>query len=77
VAHRTIERIIGRLLTDRELRREFTRAPRRTLVELGDQGWELTRLEVDALVATETRLWSDLAARIDLRLQRTSFTTDE
>jgi hypothetical protein len=77
VAHRTIERIIGRLLTDQELRGKFMRAPRRTLAELGDQGWELTRVEVDALVAIETRLWSDVAVRIDPRLHRTSSRTDE
>ena len=72
MAHRTIERIIGRLLTDEELRLEFSRSPKRTLAELGEQGWELTRIEVDALLTTEIRLWSEVAARIDARLQRCS-----
>ena len=72
MSHRTIERIIGRLLTDEELRRSFTRSPKRTLAELGEQGWELTRIEVDALLAMETRLWSEVAVRIDPRLQRCS-----
>ena len=72
MSHRTIERVIGRLLTDEELRREFTRAPKRTLVELAEQGWELTCLEVDALLTMEVRLWSDVAARIDPRLRRCS-----
>jgi hypothetical protein len=72
MAHRTIERIIGRLLTDEELRLKFTRSPKRTLAELSDQGWELSGLEVDALLTTEVRLWSDAAARIDPRLQRCS-----
>jgi len=76
MSQRTIERVIGRLLTDEELRREFTRFPRRTLVELNEQGWELSRLEVDALLATEIRLWSEVAARIDPRLQRCSLKTD-
>jgi hypothetical protein len=75
MSHRTIERIIGRLLTDEELRLKFTRSPRRTVAELGEQGWELSRLEVDALLATEIRLWSDAAARIDPRLQRCSLKT--
>lgn len=70
MSQRTIERVIGRLLTDEELRHEFTRFPRRTLVELNEQGWELSRLEIDALLAMETRLWSEVAARIDSRLQR-------
>jgi hypothetical protein len=72
MSQRTIERVIGRLLTDEELRHEFTRSPRRTLAELNEQGWDLSRLEVDALLATEIGLWSEAAARIDSRLQRCS-----
>jgi hypothetical protein len=77
MSHRTIERIIGRLLTDEELRFKFTRSPKRTLTELGEQGWELTRIEVDALLAMELRLWSEVAARIDPRLQRCSLKNGE
>ena len=77
MSHRTIERIIGRLLTDEELRFKFSRAPKRALAELGDQGWELTRIEVDALLTTESRLWSEVAARIDPRLQRCSLKNGE
>jgi hypothetical protein len=72
MSHRTIERIIGRLVTDEELRLEFTRSPERALDGLSEQGWELTRIEVDALLAIEIRLWSEVAARIDPRLQRCS-----
>jgi hypothetical protein len=77
MSHRTIERVIGRLLTDEELRHEFTHFPRRTLAELGEQGWELSRLEVDALLAIEIGLWSEVAARIDPRLQRCSLKTHD
>ena len=77
MSHRTIERVIGRLLTDEELRLKFTRFPRRTLAELGEQGWELSRVEVDALLTIEVRLWSDVADRIDPRLQRCSLKTHE
>jgi hypothetical protein len=72
MSQRTIERVIGRLLTDEELRLEFVRAPRRTVAELGEQGWELTALEVEALLNIELGLWSEVAARIDPRLQRCS-----
>ena len=64
--------MIGRLLTDEELRREFIRSPTQTLVELHEQGWELSRLEGDALLAIEMSLWTEVAARIDPRLQRCS-----
>jgi hypothetical protein len=72
MSHRTIERLIGRLLTDEELRHEFVQFPRRTLAELSEQGWELSRLEADALLAIEIGLWSEVAGRIDPRLQRCS-----
>ena len=77
MSHRTIERVIGRLLTDEELRLKFTRSPRQTVAELSEQGWELSRLEVEALVAIDIRLWSDVAARIDSRLQRCSLKTHD
>ena len=51
MAHRTIERIIGRLLTDEDLRLKFKRSPKRTLAELAEHGWELTRIEVEACLA--------------------------
>ena len=77
MSHRTVERVIGRLFTDEELRSEFIRAPRRTLSELSEQGWELSRLEVDALLAIEIGLWAEVAARIDPRLQRCSLKTHD
>ena len=77
MSHRTIERVIGRLLTDEELRQDFIGAPRRTLAELSEQGWELSRLEVDALLATEIGLWAEVAVRIDPRLQRCNLKTGD
>jgi hypothetical protein len=77
MSQRTIERVIGRLLTDEELRHQFTRFPKRTLVELHEQGWELSRLEIDALLAIESGLWSEVAGRIDSRLQRCSLKTED
>jgi len=75
MSHRTVERVIGRLLTDQELRLDFIRAPRRTVAALNEQGWELSGLEVEALLAIDPGLWSRVAARIDPRLQRCSLKT--
>jgi hypothetical protein len=75
MSQRTIERAIGRLLTDEEMRQEFLRSPRRTLAKLNEQGWELSRLEIDALLATDLGLWTEVAERIDPRLQRCSLKT--
>jgi hypothetical protein len=77
MSHRTIERIIGRLLTDEELRLQFMRAPTQTLAALAEQGFELTRLEGDALINIDVKVWSDAAARIDSRLQRCSLKTGD
>jgi len=72
MSHRIVERLIGRLLTDEEFRYEFTRAPRETLAELAELGWDLTAVEAEALLHTDVGLWSQAAARIDGRLQRCS-----
>ena len=76
MSQRTVERVVGRLITDEEFRLEFTRLPERTLAALVGQGWELTAFEVDALVQTDTKLWSDGARRINPRLQRSSLQAD-
>ena len=77
MSQRIVERVVGRLITDEEFRLEFTRLPERTLAALVEQGWELTPIEVEALVQTDTRLWSDGARRINPRLQRSSLKADE
>lgn len=72
MSQRMVERVIGRLATDEELRIEFMRAPEDTLEALREQGWELNLAEVDALMSTDVSLWSEVAERIDPRLQRCS-----
>jgi hypothetical protein len=77
MSQRTVERVVGRLITDEEFRLEFTRLPQHTLAALNEQGWELTAIEVEALIQTDRRLWSDGARRINPRLQRSSLKTHE
>jgi len=77
MSQRTLERVVGRLITDDEFRLEFTRLPQHTLAALKEQGWELTAIEVEALVQTDTEVWSDGARRINPRLQRSSLKTHE
>ena len=73
VAQRTIEMLIGRLITDEEFRSEFLRDPEKTLTEVSDHGMELSRTEVAALVNTDSTLWARTADAIDPRLQKASF----
>lgn len=75
MSHRHVEQIIGRLLTDEELRHDFLGAPSRVLAELIAQGWELSRFEVEGLIETDLKVWTSSAARIDPRLQRCSLKT--
>jgi hypothetical protein len=67
---RTIEGVIGRLLTDQELRACFVERPRATLAELRAEGVELTDDEIDALARTDVDAWPAMAKRIHPRLHR-------
>ena len=70
MSQKTVQWVIGRLLTDEDYRLSFLDDPRAALVALRDQGFELTRGEIDALVRTERTFWTDAAERIDPHLQR-------
>ena len=73
---RTVQVIVGRLVTDEEYRLKFLSDPVGALTTLRDQGVELTSAEIDALIRTDRALWSDAAARIDPDLQRSSWLAD-
>ena len=73
---RTVQLIVGRLVTDEEYRVTFLSDPIRALTALRDQGVELTSAELEALIRTDRTLWSDAAARIDPQLQRSSWLAD-
>ncbi len=75
MTQRNVEWLLGRLLTDEELRTDFIRHPANTLEELQRQGWELTATEVEALLSGDAAMWRDLARRIPSRLQRCSLRT--
>jgi hypothetical protein len=70
MSHKTVQLVIGRLLTDEDLRTQFVTRPRQTLAEMRDQGYELTRDEIEALAQTDADSWRAMAGRIHPRLQR-------
>ena len=72
MAQRTIEMLIGRLITDEEFRSAFLRDPERTLLDLCDRGLEVSRTEIAALVNTDPMVWVRAADAIDPRLQKAS-----
>ena len=75
MSQKCVQQLIGRILTDEELRQRFVAEPLETLTTLRDQGIELTAGEIEALVETDRQLWSTAAARIHPRLQRCSIRT--
>jgi len=72
MSQKTVQLVIGRLLTDEELRARFVERPLDTLTELKEQGFELTRDEIEALVQSDPEVWPSMATRIHPRLQRCS-----
>jgi len=72
MSQKTVQLVMGRLLTDEDLRLQFVERPHETLVELRDQGYELTGDEIDALVRSDPAVWPSMARRIHPRLQRCS-----
>jgi hypothetical protein len=73
---RTIEVVIGRLITDEEFRDRFLRDPEGTLTALLDRGMELSRAEISAVLTTDRALWGRTADAIDPRLQKASLRSE-
>jgi len=73
--HRSIEILIGRLVTDEDFRAAFRRDPRTALANASMWGLELTAGEVVALLATDRTLWDRMAKELDARLQKASLNT--
>jgi hypothetical protein len=70
VAQRSIEILVGRLLTDETFRNAFLRNHSTVLEAFSEAGHELTSLEIAALMSTPKRLWNEFARQIDPRLQK-------
>ena len=71
MTQRSIEMVIGKLMTDEEFRQRFQSDPHETLTVLIERGGsELTQAEVAALVAMEADFWERAAEQVDPRLQK-------
>ena len=69
---RSIEVLIGRLITDEDFRRAFLNDPHAALAAADDWGLQLSHHEISALVSTDRQLWERVADLIDPRLQKAS-----
>jgi hypothetical protein len=72
LAHRIIEMLIGRLITDEQFRAEFLGDPETILGSFSDRGLALSQTEIAALVNTDPTIWARTADAIDPRLQKAS-----
>jgi aryl-alcohol dehydrogenase-like predicted oxidoreductase len=72
MTQQSVEILIGKLLTDEELREAFQYNPHGVLLWLLRQGLQLSRLEMEALKSIEPSDLSALADLIDRRLQKAS-----
>ena len=72
MSQRNVELLLGRLLTDEELRHNFLRSPADVVDAFRRQGWELTDGEHEALTTTDVTGWAEVASRIPSRLRRCS-----
>lgn len=75
MAQRVVELVIGRLITDEELRNRFLVAPEETLLDVSQRGFDLTPIEIAALINTDRSLWERGAELLDPRLQKASLLT--
>jgi hypothetical protein len=72
VAQRSIEILIGRLVTDEAFRSAFRTDVVATLTRFVESGYDLTTLEIAAMRATPPNVWERAAEHIDPRLQKAS-----
>lgn len=72
MTQRSIEVVVGRLVTDAEFREAYLRNPPQMLTDLLERGLHLSYAEITALIATDPALWRVVAGQIDSRLQSRS-----
>jgi len=70
MCQRSVERVIGRLVTDEAFRRRFAESPGSALREMTECGLELTSLELRALACIDAHLVNLFADALDPRIQK-------
>jgi hypothetical protein len=70
MSQRTVEAVIGRLVTDEAFRRRFMDSPATVIDELIGSGTVLTAVERQALLHLDSTACEQFADRLDPRLQK-------
>ena len=77
VAQRSVEILVGKLLTDEAFREAFLMDPSPALQVFHEAGHELTKFEIAALLAAPAEFWKDVAREIDPRLQKANLAKEK
>ena len=72
MSQKSVEIVIGRLVTDEEARESFQEDPRAAIESLRQGGLELSAIEAEALAALSGPSLEALAQALDPRLQKAS-----
>jgi hypothetical protein len=70
MSQRTVEAVIGRLVTDEAFRRRFMDSPATVIDELIGSGTAITAVERQALLRMDSTACEQFADRLDPRLQK-------
>ncbi|HZI64655.1 MAG TPA: Os1348 family NHLP clan protein [Thermoanaerobaculia bacterium] len=77
MSQRSVEVVIGRLVTDEEFRGRFTQDPAGELRRLVESGVELNPCEFRVLCALDARVAARFAQEIDPRIQKADLSGGE
>lgn len=72
MSQRSVEILLGKLVTDEEVRQRFRVDPQEIFGVARAQGLELSAVEIDALQALDVRALDRLARALDPRIQKAS-----
>lgn len=70
MSQRSVEQVIGKLVTDEDFRQRFERSREATLAEVVAHGLELNAIEWRALRTLDVTAYAQLAGCLDPRLQK-------
>lgn len=77
MSQRSVEQVIGKLVTDEDFRQRFDQSREATLAEVAAHGLELTPVEWRALRSLDVAACARLAGCLDPRLQKVSLRRNE
>jgi hypothetical protein len=76
MSQKSVEIVLGKLVTDEEVRRRFRAAPLEVLESVRRAGWDLSAVETAALRSLDPAALERFALSLDPRLQKASLQTN-